>query len=139
MGVLLTAVGSVRADDKIKGDPLETVKLLYGTAAYEEALQALLQVDDVAVADQLDEYRVLCLLALQRDAEAEHAMERLVARHPISLDGLNDQPPKFTPYRCGPARARIGEQRVPFSAGTSTQDTRQRTGSSSKHSNCSKC
>jgi hypothetical protein len=100
MGVLVTAVGPLRAagqiKHQIKDDPLKDVRLLYGTAAYDEALLALLEVDDSAVIDQLDEYRVLCLLALHRDVEAEDAMERLVTRHPISLDGLSEQPPKFT-------------------------------------------
>ena len=100
-GVLLVTMGSLRADD-----PLREARLLYGTAAYDEALVALLHVDDVAVIDQVDEYRVLCLLALNRDVEAEHAMERLVARHPLPVDGLNDQAPKFTSvYRA--VRARI--------------------------------
>jgi hypothetical protein len=99
IGVLFTAVGPLGAagqiTNQIKDDPLKDVRLLYGTAAYDEALLALLEVDDSAVVDQLDEYRVLCLLALHRDAEAEDAMERLVTRHPISLDGLSEQPPKF--------------------------------------------
>jgi hypothetical protein len=54
------------------------------------------KVDDSTVIDQIDEYRALCLLALDRDAEAEHAVERLVTRHPLHLDGLNEQAPKFT-------------------------------------------
>ena len=71
----------------------------------EEALAAMDRVDDVAVIDQVDQYRALCLLALDRDAEAEHAVERLVARHPLHLDGLNEQAPKFTSvYRAVRAR-----------------------------------
>ena len=88
---LLTAVGSLRADD-----PLRDVKQLYDTAAYEETLVALAQLDDSVFIDQVDEYRALCLLALHRDAEAERAVERLVLRHPLPLDGLNDRSPKFT-------------------------------------------
>src|SRR6185436_8926850 len=79
---------------------------LYGTAAYEEALAAMAHVDDLAVIDQVDEYRALCLLALHRDVEAEGAIERLVARHPLDLEGLNDHSPKFTSvYRA--ARTRL--------------------------------
>ena len=105
-GLLLTMMGSlradgpIRADNPLKDDPLKEVRLLYGTAAYEEALVALVQVDDLAVVDQVDEYRALCFLALHRDAEAEREMERLVSRHPFSVDGLSEQSPKFaTVYR----------------------------------------
>jgi hypothetical protein len=100
-GVVLTTMASLRADD-----PLKEVGLLYSTAAYEEALVAMAKVDDLAVIDQVDQYRALCLLALDRDAEAEHAVERLVARHPLRLDGLSEQAPKFTSvYRA--VRARV--------------------------------
>jgi len=99
-GVVLTTIASLRADD-----PLKEVGLLYSTAAYEEALVAIAKVDDLAVIDQVDQYRALCLLALNRDAEAEHAIERLVARHPLGLDGLSEQAPKFTSvYRAVRAR-----------------------------------
>jgi hypothetical protein len=99
-GVVLTTIATLRADD-----PLKEVGRLYATAAYEEALVAMDKVDDVAVIDQVDQYRALCLLALDRDAEAEHAVERLVARHPLHLDGLNEQAPKFTSvYRAVRAR-----------------------------------
>jgi hypothetical protein len=94
-------MASTRADDSLK-----EVGRLYSAAAYEEALAAMAKVDDLAVIDQIDEYRALCLLALDRDADAEHAVERLVARHPLRLDGLNEQAPKFTSvYRA--ARARL--------------------------------
>ncbi len=90
-GVVLTTIATLRADD-----PLKEVGRLYSTAAYEEALLAMVKVDDSAVIDQIDEYRALCLLALDRDADAERVVEGLVARHPLGLDGLNEQAPKFT-------------------------------------------
>jgi TonB family protein len=90
-GVFLAMTGSLRADDALK-----EARLLYGTASYEEALLALVDVNDLDVIDQVDEYRALCLLALHRDAEAEDAIERLVARHPLQRDGQSDQSPKFT-------------------------------------------
>jgi TonB family protein len=89
--ILLTAVGSLRADD-----PLSDVKQLYATAAYEETLVALAQFDDSPFIDQVDEYRALCLIALHRDADAEHAVERLVLHHPLPLESLTDRSPKFT-------------------------------------------
>jgi tetratricopeptide (TPR) repeat protein len=99
-GVVLATMASLRADD-----PLKEVDRLYSTAAYEEALAATAKVDDLATIDQVDEYRALCLLALERDADAEHAVERLVARHPLGLDGLNEQAPKFMAvYRAVRAR-----------------------------------
>jgi TonB family protein len=99
-GVVLTTMASLRADDT-----LGEVGRLYSTAAYEEALVAMAKMDDLAVIDQVDEYRALCLLALNRDADAEHAVERLVARHPLRPDALNEQAPKFTSvYRAVRAR-----------------------------------
>jgi hypothetical protein len=89
-GILLTAVGSLIADD-----PLGEAKQLYATAAYEETLVALAQLDDSPFIDQVDEYRALCLIALHRDEEAERAVERLVLHHPLPLDGLADRSPKF--------------------------------------------
>ncbi len=76
-------------------DPFSDVKQRYAAAAYEETLAALATLDDPALIDQVDEYRALCLLALHRDEEAERAIERLVLRDPLPLEGLNNRSPKF--------------------------------------------
>jgi tetratricopeptide (TPR) repeat protein len=81
-------------------DALREVSRLFASANYEEALAALSRVDDPALLDRTDEYRALCLLALNRDAEAERAMELLVLRNPLPTSGVADRAPKFaTMYR----------------------------------------
>jgi len=87
---VFAAAGSLRADD-----PLREAKDLYATAAYEETLAKLSQLDDSMITEEVDEFRTLCLLALHRDGEAERAMEGLVIRHPLPLGDLDDRSPKF--------------------------------------------
>ena len=88
--LLFTAAGSLRA-----ADPLQEARELYATAAYDESLAALARLDDPALADQIDEYRALCLIALHRDGDAGLTVERLVRRHPVALEHPADRSPKF--------------------------------------------
>lgn len=76
-------------------EALTEVKARYATAAYEEALGLLERVREPESRDEVDEYRALCLLALGREAEAERAVESLVARRPQLLVDLVARPPKF--------------------------------------------
>ena len=85
------AAGLVRAAD----DPLGDVTRSYGSAAYEETLLTLDRLDYQKFGATVDEYRALCFLALNRDAEAERAMESLIRRHPQPLDDLSLRSPKF--------------------------------------------
>jgi hypothetical protein len=64
-------------------DDLAAVKALYAAASYEEALTRLSALHGAATADEADEYRALCLLALGRTADAERALEVLVGRNPL--------------------------------------------------------
>lgn len=81
-------------------DPLAGVKRLYASAFYEDALVALEQVSGETDANQIDEYRALCFLGLDRIRDAEQALERLVMRSPSSMYDLASHPPKFvTLYR----------------------------------------
>jgi TonB family protein len=76
-------------------DPLGDVVRLYGAAAYEETLASLDRLDYGTFGEKVDEYRALCFLALDRDLEAEEAMESLIGRRPQPLDGIGLRPPKF--------------------------------------------
>src|SRR5262245_29149490 len=97
---LMLAMAVPARTARAQGDALREVGRLFATANYEEALAALSRVDDPALLDKTDEYRALCLLALNRDAEAERAMELLVLRNPLPIPGLGDRAPKFaTMYR----------------------------------------
>ena len=81
-------------------DPLTDVDRLYASAAFEEALDALGRVSGQVDANQIDEYRALCFLGLNRTRDAEEAVERLVMRRRSSTYDLANHPPKFvTLYR----------------------------------------
>ena len=79
--VLIASSGTARADE------LSTARDLYASAAYEEALAALNRARAAGVtpsdAFAVEQYRAFCLLALGRGAEAQTAIEGLVAANPL--------------------------------------------------------
>jgi hypothetical protein len=68
-------------------DHMARVKELYESAAFEEALAELetsgLAAGEEALAIEPAEYRILCLLALQRSERAQLEIERLILRYPM--------------------------------------------------------
>jgi TonB family protein len=68
-------------------DDLSTARDLYASAAYEEALETLNRVRAAGTAPAdafaVEQYRVFCLLALGRGAEAQTAIESLVVADPL--------------------------------------------------------
>jgi TonB family protein len=93
--VLLLAAASsstARADSPELGN----AKALYAQASYEDALVQLNRITDADdVANQVDQYRALCLLALGRDSEAQASLERLVVRAPLYVVKVDDTSPKL--------------------------------------------
>jgi TonB family protein len=79
-------------------DPLAAARDLYASAAYEDALAALNRVPEsgrpVEETRAISQYRAFCLLALGRTAEAERAIEALVARDPMYHPPANDLSPR---------------------------------------------
>jgi hypothetical protein len=70
-------------------DPLDVAKSLYLAASYSEALSALDKLPDGADLAAADKYRALCFLGLNRQPDAEQALESLVMRQPqYSMDQL---------------------------------------------------
>ena len=66
-------------------DALATARELYASAAYEDALAILNKLPPNQPVDQVrtaDQYRALCLLALGRTQEAEHAIEAVIVGDP---------------------------------------------------------
>ena len=61
---------------------LDTVKQLYASAAYDDALKRLSTLDGREDPNQVDQYRALCLVGLGRVAEADQTLERIVLRSP---------------------------------------------------------
>ena len=84
-GSLAASVAGVAGAD----DPLDLAKSLYLAASYSEALSALDKLPDGADLAAADKYRALCFLGLDRQADAERALESLVTRQPqYSMDQL---------------------------------------------------
>ena len=67
------------------------VRDLYASAEYDQALSAIGDSQDPAA----QQYRALCLLALGRQADAETALERLIAAAPEFTLSAEDMPPRF--------------------------------------------
>src|SRR5688572_12038853 len=90
-------------------NPLARAKEYYAAAAYEDALKILEALGDtVAPADTRDVavYRVFCLLALDRNAEAAKAIEAIVRADPLYSPSDAHASPRM--------RARFEEVRRPL-------------------------
>jgi TonB family protein len=74
-------------------DPLSQAKGLYDSASYSEALSVLNQVGNAADAVEVEKYRALCLLALDRPKDAEKLLEQLTMERPLfSLNEADTSP-----------------------------------------------
>jgi TonB family protein len=64
---------------------MASVRELYASASYEDALNALANVNggDGATAIEAEQYRALCLLAIGRPGEARASVRRIVERDPL--------------------------------------------------------
>ena len=67
---------------------------LYASASYAEAL-AVLSTIEGADAEQADQYRALCLMALGRTTEAERVLEHSVVRNPLYRMSDQDVSPRL--------------------------------------------
>ncbi len=80
-------------------DQLNAARDLYASAAYEDALAVLNRVSDASrppeEARALSQYRVFCLLALNRNAEAERAIETMVTRDPTYVPPAGEMSPRI--------------------------------------------
>jgi len=74
---------------------LGNAKDLYAQASYEDALAQLNRISDADVANQVDQYRALCFLALGREREAQASLERIVVREPLYVVKADDASPKL--------------------------------------------
>lgn len=74
---------------------LASAKNLYASASYEAALLQLSANDSEEDVDQIDTYRALCLLALDRQSDAEQTLEGLVTRQPLYVINDSDYSPRL--------------------------------------------
>lgn len=95
--LVLTVAGRNAAAQQ---ESLASVKTLYASAAYEDALSAIdrLRSAGPAAPDSrgLEQYRAFCLLALGREAEATKALEELVSGDPFYAPDPNEVSPRVT-------------------------------------------
>jgi hypothetical protein len=77
-------------------DALDPVRQLYASAEYEAALTALgrLQSETPASGLEIDRYRALCLIALNRGSEADRVIESIVAADPLYQPSASDASPR---------------------------------------------
>src|SRR3954471_4004819 len=81
-------------------DSLTHAKGLYDSASYAEALSALNEVGGAADVIEVEKYRALCLLALNRPKDAEESLERLAMTRPLfTLDGSDASPKLVTLFQ----------------------------------------
>jgi TonB family protein len=92
--IVLTAAGAAAQDAD-----LSTARDLYASAAYDDALAMLNRLrsaDHPATQSRtIDQYRAFCLLALGRPADAEQAIEAVVAAEPSFQPGEGDASPRI--------------------------------------------
>jgi TonB family protein len=94
---LAVLFGVLTASPLYAQDPLSAARDLYASAQYDEALSVLDRLSDGALPkDQhqsVDLYRSLCFLAVGRRADADRAIEAIIARDPLYRPDA-DLPPR---------------------------------------------
>jgi TonB family protein len=112
IGLLAMVVGFALAPRLRAQELAQRVEDLYASAAYEAALTAATSLNSSQATPEIEQYRVLCLVALGRTDAAERAVEQLLTRHPLYRPLAADTPPRiqelFTEVRrrLGPSVAR---------------------------------
>jgi hypothetical protein len=76
-------------------DSLQYVKTLYASAAYEDALNVLGRLQAAQRRPEYEQYRVFCLVALGRTAEAERAIAAVVAEYPSFVPDAQETSPRI--------------------------------------------
>lgn len=76
-------------------DLLTRAKGLYDSASYNEALSALSEIDSLGDVTEVEKYRALCLLALDRTKDAEQSLEHLAMARPLFTLDVSDNSPKL--------------------------------------------
>ncbi len=76
-------------------DDLAAARALYASGDYETALTRLAAARSESTADEVDQYRALCLLALGRTNETERSLEELVSRRPLFRMSEDDVSPRL--------------------------------------------
>jgi tetratricopeptide (TPR) repeat protein len=76
-------------------ESLQQVKVLYASAAYEDALSMVGRLQATSRKPEVEQYRVYCLVALGRTAEAEKAIASVVVENPTFLPDAGETSPRI--------------------------------------------
>jgi tetratricopeptide (TPR) repeat protein len=76
-------------------ETIQQVKALYASAAYEDALSALSRLQAANRRPEYEQYRVFCLVALGRTAEAEKAIASVVSADPSFSPDPSEASPRI--------------------------------------------
>jgi TonB family protein len=90
-------------------DPLQQVKSLYASAAYEDALSVIARAQAAGRRPEYEQYRVFCLVALGRTAEAEKAIASVVQADPSFVPDARETSPRIREMFTRTRRAMVPE------------------------------
>ena len=76
-------------------ETLQQVKALYASAAYEDALSMVGRLQATGRKPEFEQYRVYCLVALGRTAEAEKAIASVVVENPTFVPDAEETSPRI--------------------------------------------
>jgi hypothetical protein len=94
-GLLVIGLGMGFAAEAHAQDALQQVRVLYASAAYEDALSMAARMQATGVKPEVEQYRVFCLVALGRTAEAEKAIAAVVKEDPAFLPDASETSPRI--------------------------------------------
>jgi TonB family protein len=102
-------VGSIELASAQTADALQQVKSLYASAAYEDALSAIARAQASGRRPEFEQYRVFCLVALGRTAEAEKAIASVVQADPSFVPDAGETSPRIRELFAKTRRALVPE------------------------------
>jgi len=101
--------GSIELASAQTPDALQQIKSLYASAAYEDALSAIARAQASGRRLEFEQYRVFCLVALGRTAEAERAIASVVQTDPSFVPDTNNMSPRIRDLFTKTRRALVPE------------------------------
>ena len=110
IGALLTLLGgALDLAYAQSADPLQQIKSLYASAAYEDALSVIARAQQAGRRVEYEQYRVFCLVALGRTAEAEKAIAAVVQNDPAFVPDAREVSPRIREMFTRTRRAMVPE------------------------------
>ena len=116
-GVVLVVIGALMIllggaldlADAQPADSLPQIKSLYASAAYEDALSMIARAQSAGRRAEYEQYRVFCLVALGRTAEAEKAIASVVQADPSFVPDAREMSPRIREMFTRTRRAMVPE------------------------------